>query len=85
MRSTWTAICENNEIRIENTWFNGERLYVNGNLQDEKFSMFSSCLTGHIINLRNEKEKIKVNIGGLLEIYCRLFINDKKIELMKNK
>ncbi|SPW26642.1 Uncharacterised protein [Elizabethkingia anophelis] len=29
MKSIWKAIYGNSEIRIENTWFNGEKLYVN--------------------------------------------------------
>ena len=32
MKSIWTTNYENNEIKVENTWFNGERLYVNGNV-----------------------------------------------------
>lgn len=40
MKSIWTANYENNEVKVENTWFNGERLYVNGNLQDEKVGVF---------------------------------------------
>lgn len=83
MKNTWTANCANNEIRIENTWFNGERLFVNGNLQDEKTGIVSSDLTGHIINEQKERENIKVNLSGSFRVVCRLFINDKKIELIK--
>ena len=47
MKSIWIASYENNEVKVENTWFNGERLYVNGILQDERFGFFSSqrCTT----------------------------------------
>ncbi len=85
MKSIWTTNYENNEIKIENTWFNGERLFVNGKLQDEKFGFFSSDLTGHIINSKNEKEIIKVNLGGFMKIECRLFINDNKIKATQIK
>lgn len=85
MKSIWTANYENNEIKIENTWFNGERLFVNGKIQDEKFGFFSSDLTGHIINSKNEKEIIKVNLGGFMKIECRLFINDNKIKATQIK
>ena len=85
MKSIWTTTYENQEIRIENTWFSGERLFVNGVLQDEKASLFSSDLTGHIINSKNEIENIKLNLGGFLKIECRLFINDKKIEVVQTK
>ncbi|MDO5509340.1 MAG: hypothetical protein Q4F57_01455 [Weeksellaceae bacterium] len=79
MKSIWVVNYENNEIKIENTWFHGERLFVNGKLQDEKYSMFSSVLTGHLINAKNEKELIKANLGGFWKIQCQLFINYSKI------
>lgn len=76
----WKANYENNEIRIENS-FKGERLLVNGKLQDEKFNLLSSDLTGHLITENGEKKTIKVNIGGFWKIDCRLFIGDEKIEV----
>jgi hypothetical protein len=85
MKSIWTTNYEGNEIKIVNTWFNGERLFTNGILQDKKFGFFSSTLTGHLINQKNEQENIKVNLGGLFGITCQLFINDKKIEVKKEK
>lgn len=85
MKSIWTATYEGNDIKVENTWFNGERLYVNGNLQDEKFGLFSSDLTGHIVNHKNEREYIKVNIGGIFKIECKLFIDDSKIAVKLEK
>lgn len=85
MKTIWTAIHEGNEIKIENTWFNGERLYVNGNLQDWRYGFFSSDLTGHLMNQKNEREDIKLNIGGFFKVSCRLFINDKKVEVQKEK
>ena len=85
MKSIWTTNYEGHEIKIENTWFSGDRLYVNNNLQDERFNLFSSNLTGHILNQRNEKEDIKVNLGGFFKIDCRLFIGDKKTEVKQEK
>ncbi len=85
MKSTWTTIYENNEIKVENTWFNGERLFVNGILQDEKAGIFSTDLTGHLINGKNERENVKVNLSGAVKINCRLFINDRKIEIKQEK
>lgn len=85
MKSIWTTNYENNEIKVENTWFSGERLFVNGELQDKKNGFFSSNLTGHILNSDNEKEQIKVNLFGWIKIDCKLFINDKKIEVTQEK
>jgi len=79
----WNANYEGNKIRIENSWFLGEKLYVNNKLQDEKVSIFSSNLTGHIVSKDGEKIPIKVNLSGLLTIECRLFIDDEKIEVTR--
>lgn len=85
MKSIWTTVYDKNKIKVENTWFSGERLFVNGVLQDEKMGFFSSDLTGHLINEKNERENIKVNLSGVFKINCRLFINDKKIEMNQEK
>lgn len=85
MKSIWTTNYENNEIKVENTWFNGEYLYVNDILQDKTFGAFSTKLTGHLINQKNERENIKVNLGGFFKVNCQLFINDKKVEAKKVK
>ncbi len=85
MKSIWTANYENNEIRVENTWFDGERLFVNGNLQDERMGLISTDLSGHLFNQKNERENIKVNLGGSFKIICRLFVNDSKVEVTQVK
>ncbi len=78
MKSIWKVNYQNNEIEVVNTWFNGEKLYVNKQLQDEKLSFFSSDLTGHLFNLEGQREEIKVNLGGWFTVGCRLFINNIK-------
>ncbi|MGI9525999.1 MAG: hypothetical protein ACR2MS_02695 [Weeksellaceae bacterium] len=80
MKSIWIANFKDNEIKVENTWFHGERLYINGKLQDEKFSIFSSNLTGKIQN-----EMIKVNLGGFFKVKCSVFVNDTKIKIKQIK
>ena len=85
MDSIWTVNYENNSIKIKNTWFAGEELYVNEQLQDHKVGVISSDLSGHLINARNEKELIKANLYGTTKVKCNLFINDKKVELNQEK
>ena len=72
MKSIWTATYENNTIKIINTWFSGEQLFVNDLLQDKNAGFFSSHLTGHLINTKNEKEPIKANLFGWFKI-CLLY------------
>ena len=79
MKSEWIVKYESSEIKIVNTWFNGEMLIVNNEIQDERFGLFGSDLTGHIINEKGERKTIKVNLGGVFSIICRVFIDDKKM------
>ena len=85
MRSIWVANYEENEIRITNSWFRGEKLFVNNKLQDERLSFFSSNLTGHLFSKNGEKKQIKVNMSGWFTIGCRLFVDDEKVEVIKIK
>lgn len=85
MKSEWIATYENFEIKVVNTWFNGEMLFVNNELQDKKFGLTGSNLTGHIINQKGERENIKVNLGGAFTLDCNLFIDDKNINVEKVK
>ena len=79
----WKATHEGNEIRIENSLFHGEKLFVNNKLQDEKVSFFTSDLTGHLVSKEGKRMPIKVNLSGFFTIDCRLFIDDEKIEVTK--
>ena len=83
--SVWIANYEGNEIRIENSWFRGEKLLVNNKLQDKRLNFFVSDLTGHIISKEGKKLPIKVNMSGWLTMGCRLFVDDEKVEVVKTK
>lgn len=85
MTSIWIANYEGNEIRIENTWWNGERLWVNNELQDEQINYWSSNLTGYILGSDGQRKNIKVNIGGSFSMNCFLFVDHRKVEVMKQK
>lgn len=64
-----------NTIEVENTTF-GEKLYVNGELQDEQIGInFRSRLWGQL----KTGEQIKVSIGGVFKIHCRIFINNELV------
>ena len=83
--SIWIANYEGNEIRIENSWIRGEKLFVNNKLQDERLNFFVSDLTGHLISEDGTKKPIKVNISGWFTMGCRLFVDDEKVEVAKIK
>ena len=87
MKSIWETTVENNVIRIENNWFSGEKLFVNDKLQDYQIIYFSApILTGHLINSKDEKLNIKVNIlQEFFGVNCILFIDDEQVALKKIK
>lgn len=88
MKSNWKALYEGQEIRVENSWRKGEKLFVNNQLQDEQCHFMTTeniRLTGHLINTKGEREEIKVNMfTDFFSVKCTLFINDKKIALEKS-
>jgi len=82
--SVWQAEYESNVIRITNRSSTAE-LHVNNELQDEKFGLGPVDLTGHLFDKNGERKDIKVNLGGVFRIECRLFVDDKKIEVIRTK
>ncbi|MEN8139022.1 MAG: hypothetical protein ABFR62_11390 [Bacteroidota bacterium] len=85
MKSEWLVKYEDSEIKIVNTWFHGEMLFVNNMLQDKRYGLAGSNLSGHIINKEGKRENIKVNLGGSFKIDCNVFIDDNKVEVQKRK
>ena len=85
MKSEWIADFENNKIKITNSWFFGEKLFVNNELQDEQLNITACNLTGNLKNNVGEKLLIKANIYGFFRSNCSLFIDDKKVNLKQIK
>jgi hypothetical protein len=79
--STWTTVYEGNTILVENSWFSGERLFVNGSLQDEQLGLgFRSRLWGSIYSADSKIKRIKVTLGAsFFSVECRIFIDDALI------
>ena len=82
--SVWQAEYESNVIQITNRWSTGE-LHVNNELQDDRFGLSAMDLTGHLFDKNSERKDIKVNLGGMFRVECRLFVDDKKIEVIRTK
>jgi len=71
----WEVDHGGNAITVENR-AGSERLYVNGELQDERMGLsFQSRLWGQL----NTGEMIKVSIGGNFRIHCRIFVDNKLV------
>ena len=77
MKKAFEAIYDGHRIRVENRWFAGEKLYVDGELQDENIGLaLRATLYGNLKVNNNESKKIKVTIGGSLRIHCKIFVDN---------
>lgn len=86
MKSEWIADYDENVIKVTNSWFSGEKLFVNNELQDEQLSFITpSNMIGCLIDNNGMKLNIKTNISGFFTVSCRLFIDNKKVELKQTK
>ena len=77
MKKEFEVTYDGHQIKVVNTWFNGERLYVDGKLQDENIGLglTRATLTGILKNSNGITESIKVRIGGNFTINCRIFVD----------
>jgi hypothetical protein len=77
---SWNIKHKGHEICVENGWFSGERLIVDGEIQDEHTGFaFRSRLWGKVRNGDGAGEAIKVSLGGWFGISCRIFVDDRLI------
>jgi hypothetical protein len=78
MKKVFNVTYEGHHIQVVNTWFNGERLYVDGKLQDENLGtgLSRASLTGVLRNSNDVDKNIKVRIGGNFTIQCRIFVDN---------
>ncbi|RSL30377.1 hypothetical protein D7Z54_26420 [Salibacterium salarium] len=78
MKKTFEVTHDHHTILVENTWFNGEKLYIDGQLQDENMGLgLRASLTGQLKNDDGETKHVKVAIGGLFKIHCRIFVDNQ--------
>lgn len=77
MKKVFEAIFEGHRIQVENRWFTGEKLYVDGELQDENLGLaFRGTLNGRIRNKGNGSKSIKVTLGGFFSTHCKVFVDN---------
>lgn len=77
----WNTQYKGHQITVQNGWLSGERLIVDGKLQDEQKGFgIRSRLFGKITDGDGAGEIIKVSLGGWFGINCSIFIDDKLIQ-----
>lgn len=79
MAKVWDVNYKGHTITVENRLFS-ERLIVDGELQDEKIGYdFRSRLSGKIRCGEGQGEHIKVSVGGVFSVGCRVFIDERLV------
>lgn len=71
-------------IQVENSWFTGEKLYVDGQLQDENLGLGLRAILNGELKSNEDRKSIKVAMGGIFKINCRIFVENNLI-YPKNK
>lgn len=82
-RKTWTFEYNGHKFLIKNR-INGEKLFIDGELQDEHSGIFilpvASRLTGQIKSQDGAVEDVKVNLGPkIFTVSCVVFIDNKLV------
>lgn len=76
MKKTFEVMYNGHHIQVENKWFTGERLYVDGQLQDENLGL---SLRANLYGELKNKSRIKVALGGGFRIDCKIFVDNTLI------
>lgn len=82
MKKTFEVVYDGHQILVENSWFGGEKLYVDGKLQDENIGLaLRATLNGELRNKNGETKRIKVAIGGGMNfrVNCKIFVDNELV------
>lgn len=79
MKKTFETNYSGRQIVVENRWLEGEKLYVDGELQDENLGLsFRGVLNGKLKRMDGVKH-IKVTVGGFFTIQCKVFVENELV------
>lgn len=77
MKKVFDVTYEGHHIHVVNTWFNGEKLYIDGELQDENLGLvLRATLRGTLKKDNQITKNIKVSLGGFFTIKCKIFVDN---------
>ncbi len=79
MKKTFEVMYNNHHIQVENRWFTGEKLYVDGQLQDENVGLGIRGILNGELKSSEGKQSIKVSLGGFFKVNCRIFVENNLI------
>ena len=79
MKKTFKVMYNGHHIQVENNWFTGEKLYVDGQLQDENLGLGLRAILNGELKSNEDRKSIKVAMGGFFKINCRIFVENNLI------
>ena len=85
MKKTFEVMHDGHHIQVVNSWFTGEKLYVNGQLQDENLGLAVRAVLNGELKSNDDRKSIKVALGGFFKINCRIFVENSLIYPNKKK
>lgn len=84
MKKVFETTYNGRHIMVENRWFEGEKLFVDGELQDENLGIsFRATLNGRLKSVDGDKN-IKVTLGGFFTVQCKVFVENELVYASQN-
>lgn len=75
MEKSFEVTYKGRQITVENGWFSGERLYVDGELQDANLGIRAGATLRGQLKTPEGNLPIKVALGGVMKIHCKIFVD----------
>lgn len=75
MKKTFEVMHKGHQITVENSWFAGEKLFVDGELQDANLGLRLGATLRGQLKTAEGSEAIKVTLGGTMKIHCKIFVD----------
>ncbi|MGB1039259.1 MAG: hypothetical protein ACPGVD_00125 [Flavobacteriales bacterium] len=86
MKTIWKGIYLGNSIEVHNTWFRGEKLFINETLQDISYGWFGQSKLECELPNRSSKTNLRVKlISGFWKIKCYVFADGREIKMNEIK
>lgn len=86
MTTIWKGMYLGNSIEVQNTWFRGEKLFINKTLQDITYGWFGQSKLECELPNNNSNTNLRVKlIAGMWKVNCYVFIDGKEIKMEKVK
>ena len=86
MKTIWKGNYLGNSIEVHNTWFKGEKLFINKVLQDITYGWFGRSKLECELPNSKARTSLRVKlIAGFSKVKCYIFVDGKEIKMEEIK